>query len=240
MMIAVIGDLHLQLYKGIGKANHGTSEKFLKLEKALYTLANRELCHFDVVILTGDIYHKRDVIDSKCHEVFNNFIHYIKQLGCQVIAVIGNHDIHTADHYDTWMRNYPGFDNDWSSSFQCKKLNIGLLHYTENPTELKAEIDLLLEKEPDLVVGHLGLQEVAQLEGFDDGHAVSSKLFKKFQCPVVMGHYHNPRSYGNVEYIGTPYATTFGEGGRERAVAVFKYTSKGLKRCEGIQLRNTP
>lgn len=242
MKYLIVGDLHIRDYSHI-HSNRINDVKSV-LNQIIDTLDESKITK---LILTGDIFHSRFEIDTFSLDIFNKFVSIINEMGVDLFIVPGNHDMMTRDNSEYWFKNYPmvktieKFETIGDLVFDG---GFAMIPYSENKMKLKSAIkELTLLDHVKFIVGHFGIDKFAEKMNFTDCHAVylheipSSKL-------MILGHYHEPASIKNcnIHYIGTPYATTFGEAGiqSKRKFMVIETDDKGawIEETVPVQVRD--
>lgn len=205
----VIGDLHIDPYTRYGSSRFNDIKAVL--DQVIKALEMNADC--SALILTGDIFHSRYEIKSECLDLFNILAGRVQELGVHLVIVPGNHDMSTRDHQQTWFKNYPTLSKvtkqEGVQFYEC----FGLLPYEENKEKIRLNIEKIVQQKKRAIIGHVGIIEHAKRLNFEDSHAIPASWIPE-HITCIMGHYHKPitlKKFPHIHFIGTPYATTWGE-----------------------------
>ena len=177
------------------------------------------------IINLGDTFDKRRSINYMSLEAAKEmWFDPVKELGCKMTALIGNHDIY---YKNTLRINSPdellgGYDIDVITEPSTRNFDgtdILLLPWIcdENYDRTLRSIT---ESTAPVCMGHL------ELNGFEahPGHVMNTgtemSMFKKF-TKVFSGHYHTKSNKDNCYYLGNPYQLYWNDYGMKRGFHVF-------------------
>ena len=177
------------------------------------------------IINLGDTFDKRRSINYMSLEAAKEmWFDPIKELGCKMTALIGNHDIY---YKNTLRINSPeellgGYDIDVIDEPTTRNYDgtdILLLPWIcdENYDRTLRSIT---ESTAPVCMGHL------ELNGFEahPGHVMDKgtdmTIFKNFK-KVFSGHYHTKSNKDNCYYLGNPYQLYWNDYGQKRGFHVF-------------------
>ena len=165
------------------------------------------------VINLGDTFHIPQQKTDTLIPVFKK----MKELSeiVNLYTILGNHDIiqkdgsntlaETFSSLGTFIQNYGTYDVPGLG--ECD-----FLSYTDNPT--------IIQNKSRFLFGHL------EVEGFYynpnkkiEGGLFTTDLFDQYEL-VVSGHLHHEQHKGNFEFVGSPFPTNRGEGGKKSYFAV--------------------
>lgn len=173
--------------------------------------------NINTIWMLGDIVDSRKSISSKLIKwIYTNWTKPIIDNGLKVELIIGNHD--------TYYRstNTPNLPFELFSG--VNEINV----YVDDPVEIKGpnntsvlmvpwlspenmtKFDLAMKKKYDVVCGHFDIVGCLMQGGQVSEHGLSPDTFKK-HGRVFSGHYHKKSTYNNIEYLGNPVATNWGE-----------------------------
>lgn len=151
--------------------------------------------------------------------------------------IIGNHD--------TYFKNTNSVNTPEKILSQYKKFR-----FYANPTDLnlfgvptlilpwiceensQASLDLMQSSEADLVLGHLeiiGFPMFRGIENLDKGF--DAGVFTRFK-KVLSGHFHLKSHQRNINYLGSPYATTWAEASETKGFHIIDTETLKLKFVE--------
>ena len=166
------------------------------------------------IIIAGDIFEKSAKIQNDAFIPLFFKFKKLKDAGLNIIIVLGNHDIFSADN-DSLVETFCEFGKVVKDFEQIELggKKIDLLPYTKREDDIPTE--------GDLMITHLSIADFQ----FDNKYHVnekagfSRKLFSGYN-KVFSGHFHRPQSKGNVIFIGSPYQMNFGEIGQKKGFIV--------------------
>ena len=177
------------------------------------------------IIDLGDTFDKRKSVNFMSLEAAKEmWFDPIKEIGCKMTALIGNHDIY---YKNTLRINAPqellgGYNIDVIDEPTTRNYDgtdILLLPWIcdENRDDTFRSIT---KSTAPVCMGHL------ELNGFEahPGHVMNMGMdinpFDKFQR-VFSGHYHMKSTKGNISYLGNPYQLYWNDYGCKRGFHVF-------------------
>ena len=177
------------------------------------------------IINLGDTFDKRRSINYMSLEAAKEmWFDPVKELGCKMTALIGNHDIY---YKNTLRINSPeellgGYDIDvidepTTRSYDGTDILFLPWICDENYDRTLRSIT---ESTAPVCMGHL------ELNGFEahPGHVMDKgtdmTIFKKFK-KVFSGHYHTKSNKDNCYYLGNPYQLYWNDYGQKRGFHVF-------------------
>ena len=177
------------------------------------------------IINLGDTFDRRKYVNFMSLEAAKEmWFDPVKELGCKMTALIGNHDIY---YKNTLRINSPeellgGYDIDvidepTTRSYDGTDILFLPWICDENYDRTLRSIT---ESTAPVCMGHL------ELNGFEahPGHVMESgidmNIFKKF-TKVFSGHYHTKSNKDNCYYLGNPYQLYWNDYGQKRGFHVF-------------------
>ena len=177
------------------------------------------------IINLGDTFDRRKYVNFMSLEAAKEmWFDPVKELGCKMTALIGNHDIY---YKNTLRINSPeellgGYDIDvidkpTTRSYDGTDILFLPWICDENYDRTLRSIT---ESTAPVCMGHL------ELNGFEahPGHVMQTgtdiSMFKKF-TKVFSGHYHTKSNMGNCYYLGNPYQLYWNDYGQKRGFHVF-------------------
>ena len=177
------------------------------------------------IINLGDTFDRRKYVNFMSLEAAKEmWFDPVKELGCKMTALVGNHDIY---YKNTLRINSPdellgGYDIDVITEPTTRTFDgtdILLLPWIcdENYDRTLRSIT---ESTAPVCMGHL------ELNGFEahPGHVMDKgtdmSIFKNFN-KVFSGHYHTKSNKDNCYYLGNPYQLYWNDYGQKRGFHVF-------------------
>ena len=177
------------------------------------------------IINLGDTFDRRKYVNFMSLEAAKEmWFDPVKELGCKMTALIGNHDIY---YKNTLRINSPdellgGYDIDVihePSTRNFDGTDILLLPWIcdENRDDTFRSIT---ESTAPVCMGHLELNGFEAHPGHVMDHGIDMSIFKKF-TKVFSGHYHTKSKKDNCYYLGNPYQLYWNDYGQKRGFHVF-------------------
>tara|TARA_B100001029_G_scaffold32637_1_gene24585 strand:+ start:2422 stop:3453 length:1032 start_codon:yes stop_codon:yes gene_type:complete len=177
------------------------------------------------IINLGDTFDKRRSINYMSLEAAKEmWFDPIKELGCNMTALIGNHDIY---YKNTLRINSPeellgGYNIDVIDEPTTRNYDgtdILLLPWIcdENYDRTLRSIT---ESTAPVCMGHLELNGFEAHPGHVMDKGIDMNIFSKF-TKVFSGHYHTKSNKNNCYYLGNPYQLYWNDYGQKRGFHVF-------------------
>ena len=177
------------------------------------------------IINLGDTFDKRRSINYMSLEAAKEmWFDPVKELGCKMTALIGNHDIY---YKNTLRINSPeellgGYDIDvidepTTRSYDGTDILFLPWICDENYDRTLRSIT---ESTAPVCMGHLELNGFEAHPGHVMDKGIDMNIFKKF-TKVFSGHYHTKSNKNNCYYLGNPYQLYWNDYGQKRGFHVF-------------------
>ena len=177
------------------------------------------------IINLGDTFDRRKYVNFMSLEAAKEmWFDPVKELGCKMTALIGNHDIY---YKNTLRINSPdellgGYDIDVihePSTRNFDGTDILLLPWIcdENYDRTLRSIT---ESTAPVCMGHLELNGFEAHPGHVMDKGIDMNIFSKF-TKVFSGHYHTKSNKNNCYYLGNPYQLYWNDYGQKRGFHVF-------------------
>ena len=177
------------------------------------------------IINLGDTFDKRRSINYMSLEAAKEmWFDPVKELGCKMTALIGNHDIY---YKNTLRINSPdellgGYDIDVIDEPTTRNFDGTDILFLPWICDENYDRTLrsITESTAPVCMGHL------ELNGFEahPGHVMDKgtdmTIFKNFK-KVFSGHYHTKSNKDNCYYLGNPYQLYWNDYGQKRGFHVF-------------------
>ena len=177
------------------------------------------------IINLGDTFDKRRSINYMSLEAAKEmWFDPIKELGCKMTALIGNHDIY---YKNTLRINSPeellgGYDIDVIDEPTTRSYDgtdILLLPWICDENYDKS-LRSITESTAPICMGHLELNGFEAHPGHVMDKGIDMNIFSKF-TKVFSGHYHTKSNKNNCYYLGNPYQLYWNDYGQKRGFHVF-------------------
>ena len=191
MKAILFSDLHL----GIRDNSEIWLEASMRLVYSIIKEAKRR--GIKNIIFAGDFFHDRKHINSKTLHYGRKFIEELKDFNVYLIP--GNHDIFFKNSNEVMsvdvFKEYKHVTVLWGN---YKLDNITMIPWGQE-----------LPREAEVVIGHF------EINGFVDGMPENKTFlnksdFKEYK-KVFSGHWHTPKTIGNITYLGSPMQFTFAD-----------------------------
>jgi hypothetical protein len=221
MKVVIITDQHF----GCRKNSKLFHDYFLKFYNDVF-FPTLEEHGITTVVDMGDTFDSRKGIDfSALSWAKNNYYDRLKELGCVVHTIVGNHTAYyknsnEVNAVDLLLREY---DNVivYSKATEVKldKLKTLFIPWINQENETET-LKLIKNTTCKCVMGHLELQGFRVNSQIVMEHGLDGKLFEKFKR-VYSGHYHTRSTNGTVFYLGNPYEIYWNDVNDTRGFHIF-------------------
>ena len=177
------------------------------------------------IINLGDTFDKRRSINYMSLEAAKEmWFDPVKELGCKMTALIGNHDIY---YKNTLRINSPeellgGYDIDVIDEPTTRSYDgtdILLLPWICDENRDRT-LRSITESTAPICMGHLELNGFEAHPGHVMDHGIDMNIFSKF-TKVFSGHYHTKSNRNNCYYLGNPYQLYWNDYAQKRGFHVF-------------------
>ena len=175
----------------------------------------------------GDLNDRPELKSDAFVPVFRKLCEISKDVN--IYSIIGNHELKDKAGNDTLIETFSSFGTfiQNSSTIEIDGINYDFMSYTDNPQDIP--------KKGRVLFGHL------EVEGFYynpkrkiEGSVFTTDMFDSYEL-VVSGHLHHEQHRDNFEFVGSPYPTNRGEGGKKNYFAVIDGTS-----CQLVEYNDGP
>ena len=179
------------------------------------------------VVNLGDLFDRPESNSNAFVPVFRKLMELSKT--AKIYSIIGNHELKDKDGNDTLVETFSSFGTfiQNTGTVNIDGIDCDFMSYTDNPQNIPRKGRILF--------GHL------EVEGFwfnpkkkVDSSIFTSEMFDQYEL-VVSGHLHHEQHKGNLEFVGSPYPTNRGEGGKKNYFLIIKDTA-----CELIEYNDGP
>lgn len=183
----------------------------------------------DQLVVLGDLTEAKDAHPAPLvNEIVNCFYEISKK--CEIIILEGNHDyLHEAHPFFEFLSC---FDNIHWISKPTERDNCLWLPHTRDYKKEWAHLSFT--KPYDFIFAHNIFTGVST----NTGHALSGinpNIFSK-DAFVLAGDVHEPQTFGNITYVGSPTLTDFGDSYEPRVLLLDELNIKSIK-IRGVQKR---
>lgn len=174
------------------------------------------------LVIDGDLLDQKPIIRGEVAKVLIETLKYAKLLGVEVIVVVGNHDKINekgADHSLEFIRPWANVIDSTRSASQLDAPRIAFIPYQSSVEAFREQLAMI---QPGwLIIMHQGVQGAFMGDYSTDKSSIDPAELAAYA--VISGHYHraqsiatstgNPNYFGvgTLNYIGSPYSTTFAE-----------------------------
>lgn len=221
MKVAIITDQHF----GARKNSKLFHDHFLNFYNNIF-FPKIEEEKITTVIDMGDTFDSRKGIDfSSLAWAKNHYYDRLKDMGCDVITVVGNHtayykNTNEINAVDLLLREYNNVRViSEPTELNIHGLNILFLPWI-NPENEEKSIRMISNTQCKVAMGHLELQGFRVNSNIVMEHGQDSKVFDSF-TKVFSGHYHTRSTNGTVFYLGNPYEIYWTDVNDQRGFAIF-------------------
>ena len=177
------------------------------------------------IINLGDTFDKRRSINYMSLEAAKEmWFDPVKELGCKINALIGNHDIY---YKNTLRINSPeellgGYDIDVIDEPTTRNYDGTDILFLPWICDENYDRTLrsITESTAPVCMGHLELNGFEAHPGHVMDKGIDMNIFSKFN-KVFSGHYHTKSNKNNCYYLGNPYQLYWNDYGQKRGFHVF-------------------
>ena len=177
------------------------------------------------IINLGDTFDKRRSINYMSLEAAKEmWFDPVKELGCKMTALIGNHDIY---YKNTLRINSPeellgGYDIDVIDEPTTRNYDGTDILFLPWICDENYDRTLrsITESTAPVCMGHLELNGFEAHPGHVMDHGIDMNIFSKF-TKVFSGHYHTKSNRNNCYYLGNPYQLYWNDYAQKRGFHVF-------------------
>lgn len=239
----VVSDMHCHLWSVFSTTGDNGLNSRLEIILSEFERAAAEVkaAGGDMLIIGGDIFHKRGTIDPEVLNPLRDSIGRILRSGVSVYAIPGNHDLKSRDTnaLSSAVQNINGM-SDLGPDMEATRVevynepkivtydgyNVAYVPWRENPASLLRDIQSLLSNsavKPDetYLIIHVGIDGV--LPNMPNQGLTDAKLAAFGFRGVFAGHYHNHKALSNNIYsIGSLTHQTWGDIGTRAGFLIVK------------------
>lgn len=205
MKYGVIGDLHWNV--------KGGDVDFLNFQVKWWKKSLKKMHEMGIkhILQTGDILDVRKQIDVRVGNVITReILPELDKYDMMMTLITGNHDI--------FLRDSNSIRNTWFFEDNPRIHIIPEFHEEDNilflswinKNNVEYQMKAVERSNAKYLIGHLELVNFPMSPGVVASHGQDASLYKKFD-KVLSGHYHGKCSIGNIDYVGAPYALTWGD-----------------------------
>lgn len=181
----------------------------------------------------GDTWEDRRVLSvNGLYEARKMFFDPAKEAGIQLHAILGNHDVAFKNTNEINSMNileaaYPNLNVIFDTQlFQFGSTSIDMVSWINNQN-YKDKIEYIKNSKADILLAHLELQGFEMTPGHFCETGMSQSLFSHFE-QVWSGHFHIRAKQGNIQYLGNPSQTNWGDCGFTKGFHIFDTETKEL------------
>jgi DNA repair exonuclease SbcCD nuclease subunit len=222
----IISDLHLHPWSyGAGLTPEGYNTRLWAQRQALdevisYVRKN----HVRYVYFCGDLFHVAGKIDTQAFMVAMYFFQAIRDSGCKIRAIAGNHDlvgrsgfIHTLAGLQA--HEFTCTERIWDDD---EGLRVFGLSYTEDEETLKAFLGKAGDGEGGLVLLHQGVSGLPLASGYVIDERLTPAMIPD-TCDAFTGHYHfHKKVSSTLTVVGNLTALGWGDIDLTQGFVVFE------------------
>lgn len=157
----------------------------------------------------GDVTNDKAILRAEVANRMLETIDYAADLGVDLYFLVGNHSLLNEkgkEHALHFLKNNLNVCIISAPTYD-KTLNINFIPYQSSKESFMQAFDKTENKA--LIICHQGFKGAYMGEYLQDKSSVDPELLKDHT--IYSGHYHRRQKIGTVQYIGTPYTTSFAE-----------------------------
>lgn len=231
MLVLLITDQHI----GARNDNQAILDNQTKFYEKVFFPTIDELGIKHIIDL-GDTFDKRKQVNiSTLNTARKVYFDPLKERGVHSDILIGNH---TAYYRNSNKINT--IDKVLDSYFDCidvvsdhpvvknyDGLDIMLMPWI-NQENLDSCLSAIKNPKADILMAHLEIEGFTMQRGTVCKHGMKASSFKRFD-KVYTGHFHSPSTQGNIQYLGSPYETTWADYGDVKGFHILDTDTRQLK-----------
>ena len=179
------------------------------------------------IVNMGDLFDRPEINSNAFVPVFRKLLEISKD--AKIYSIIGNHELKDKAGNDTLVETFSSFGTfiQNSETINIDGIDYDFLSYTDNIQDIPNKGRVLF--------GHLEVETFYyNPKRKIEGSAFQPEMFDQYDL-VISGHLHHEQHRDNFEFVGSPYPTNRGEGGKKNYFAVINGNS-----CELIEYNDGP
>lgn len=227
MLIALLGDTHFGA-RNDSPAFHKFFAKFYN-EVFFPYLEKNNILH---IIQLGDVFDRRKYVNFNTLDQCRSYFFDRANQDYTMWALVGNHD--------TYFKNTNKVNSPellLADYHQIIPIESPITHEFENteilfiPWICDDNLDIVQENinntKAQIVIGHFEIDGFEMYKGSVHQGGLSRDMFNKFEM-VLSGHFHHKSTYGNINYVGTPYEMTWSDYGDPKGFHILDTETREL------------
>jgi len=227
--IVLITDTHF----GVRNDNQILAKYFTKFYQDVFFPKVDEIKP-DAIIHLGDVVDRRKYINFlSSNQLKDDFILPIYNRKIPLYTIVGNHDIYFRNNLSInavdQLYNYTEFNIQ--NIMNPTEITIGGVNILLMPWICNENKDLCYEvmtnTSCEILMGHFEINGFEMHKGTMCESGIDTLVFNKFDM-VFSGHFHHKSSYGNINYLGSPYEMTWSDYNDPRGFHVFDTEKRDL------------
>ncbi len=231
MKLILLGDIHFDLNNG-NEEIFNIQMSFFEDQLFPYMRENK----IDNIFQFGDFTDNRNSISMNIqHLLKERFFDKLEDYNFKIYTLIGNHDIFYKNSLDIFSLEI--FEKAYLSNLVCIKeetmMKFDGLNVQVVPWLL--ENKLSINKEADMIFGHLEMKDFKISKTYKAIHGLDSN---NFNIPVYSGHYHIKDSKGYINYLGTPFQTSWSDYLEEKGFYVLDTETREVEFIENNEFKH--
>jgi DNA repair exonuclease SbcCD nuclease subunit len=185
------------------------------------------------------ICHLGDLVDRRKYINFHTASHmrrmFFSRLGeKQLLIIVGNHDCYWKNTNSVNALHELGISNLPNTSvytgpaeIELDGTRILLMPWIAPEQEAEA-LQAIQTTKAEVLFGHLELKGFEMYKGSFSDVGYDADVFGRFDV-VCSGHFHHKSTYGNINYLGTPYEMTWADFGDPKGFHIFDTSDRSLE-----------
>jgi len=182
----------------------------------------------DRIELMGDTFHTHAVKRVEVEYFVKDMLIKLAEV-CEVIVLIGNHDMilgkskHAGKHA---LESFKDISGVTIVDYPVIIGEIGYLPYMSNSKELSNAADGLFQQgATEMLVGHLTVDGAKYENGFYSEEGIPMEIIP--QKAIISGHVHKSGQIGKCFYTGTPKWDSMNSAGQDKGIWLFNHNKNG-------------
>ena len=186
------------------------------------------------VLILGDTFDRRKYVNFySLKRTKEMFFDPLKQMGCEVFMLAGNHDTYfkntnDVNSVDLLLAEYDNIKViSRPETIHIANKSIAMMPWicADNYEE---SMNFIKESSSDICMGHFEIAGFAMHRGMPSQEGIDRSIFRKF-THTFSGHYHHKSTSDDIYYLGNPYQLTWQDYDDNRGFHLFDTWSTDLE-----------
>lgn len=229
MRALILSDLHYHNWQEFSSLKEGINTRLIEIDETVRYFINTSLLDdVNILIILGDVFHKRGVVDVICHDLFHKTINYFLSFDTnrRVHILVGNHDqaliTESVNSLNSFARDCVTVHSTTNVSHINFATDCLFLPYTKDHDKIQDMLEANFSV--DYIFGHFAVKGAKLINtDFTLDKGVDLTKIKVRAKGIFLGHYHTPQKLpcrSPAYYVGSPLHHTFNDEGQQKRAAM--------------------